>query len=572
MNTRTNFALTIAAAAITAAALFFALPSSSSPAAALTQTADTPTPSPTPEQIDDSGVQNLPPLDGKINPPKYRNMDSVLNKAVENYKRGKRSAVSVQNAASSAHKRRAASVAVTFYTDAERTQSVADFLESSGASPRNIGIDYVEAYIPISLLAEASQQEGVISVRTIIPPQPAQGAVVGEGAAAHGADAWNAAGYRGKGVKIGVIDVGFEGFRKLMGSELPATVKARCYIEVGVFTKKIEDCTDSEDHEIARKHGTAVTEAIFDIAPDAAYYIANTHSKGDMLDAVKWMASKNVDVINHSMGWEFDGPGDGTSIYSDSPLRAVDAAVSGGITWINAAGNSAKETWTGAFKDVGADGWHNFTEEDECAGITIKLKPRQEFFAELRWDDAWGGANSDLDLYLNRIGVPAAVASSEDEQAGAADDIPYESISFDYGIHPNGAYCLSIRHQSGTAPARIQLQVWEVRGELQHYISASSIANPAESANPGMLAVGAARWSRASAIESFSSRGPTTDGRTKPDIVGADGGRSATYGRWYGTSQASPNVAGLAALVKQRFPEYTPQQVAQYLKTHADPR
>ena len=36
-----------------------------------------------------------------------------------------------------------------------------------------------------------------------------------------------------------------------------------------------------------------------------------------------------------------------------------------------------------------------------------------------------------------------------------------------------------------------------------------------------------------------------------------------------GTSQASPHVAGLAALVKQRFPDYTPEQVADYLQQNA---
>ena len=35
----------------------------------------------------------------------------------------------------------------------------------------------------------------------------------------------------------------------------------------------------------------------------------------------------------------WSGPGDGTSPYSNSSLRTVDAAVAGGITWVNAAGN-----------------------------------------------------------------------------------------------------------------------------------------------------------------------------------------------------------------------------------------
>ena len=37
-----------------------------------------------------------------------------------------------------------------------------------------------------------------------------------------------------------------------------------------------------------------------------------------------------------------------------------------------------------------------------------------------------------------------------------------------------------------------------------------------------------------------------------------------------GTSQAAPHVAGMAALVRQQFPTYTPVQVANYLKGHAE--
>ena len=102
----------------------------------------------------------------------------------------------------------------------------------------------------------------------------------------------------------------------------------------------------------------------------------------------------------------------------------------------------------------------------------------------------------------------------------------------------------------------------------------TSIGNPASSASPGMLAAGAANWATPETIESFSSQGPTTDGRTKPDIVGTDRGDSVSYGAggFAGTSQASPHVAGLAALVLQRFPAFTPSQVVSYLKTNALPR
>ena len=78
-------------------------------------------------------------------------------------------------------------------------------------------------------------------------------------------------------------------------------------------------------------------------------------------------------------------------------------------------------------------------------------------------------------------------------------------------------------------------------------------------------------------IEPFSSRGPTPDGRVKPDIVGVDAVHSTVYqGLFKGTSQAAPHVAGLAALVIQRFRDSelsdTLAEVAQYLINNAAPR
>src|SRR5439155_2441501 len=56
-------------------------------------------------------------------------------------------------------------------------------------------------------------------------------------------------------------------------------------------------------------------------------------------------------------------------------------------------------------------------------------------------------------------------------------------------------------------------------------------------------------------IAPYSSRGPTNDGRTKPDITGIDGvsvtGAGGFSNPFYGTSAAGPHIAGIAALLLQ---------------------
>ncbi len=562
MNFTPRAVLAVSLAVAASAALFLALLAGDGGLSAQAQTGDTPTPPPT--QDDASGVQDLPPLQGKANPSKYDNMDSLLNRIVDQVDSGEFSA---QTAASGAPLHQEDSVAVTLYITEGYAEAVRDFLADNGASPRNVGADYIEAYIPVSLLASASRQAGVISIRAIIPPQPAQGAVVSEGAALHGAPAWHQDGFKGAGVKIGVIDGGFEDFQRLMGTELPSSsVQARCYTDIGVFTSSISDCKDGV-------HGTAVTEAVFDIAPAATYYISNADTLGDLKTAVEWMVSQGVDVINQSVSWTWQGPGDGTSPFTNSVLRTVDTAVAGGSAWVNSAGNAATSTWFGGFRDADSDGFHDYASGD-CN--IVRLRAGGQLIVQLRWDDRWGGATTDLDLYLFNPALTDIVASSESTQAGGARHIPREVFSYTPTV--SGKYCLAVRRYLGAPPAWIQLQAI-TQQDLQHRTSNYSIGNPAESANPGLLAVGATHWADTSAIGGLSSRGPTPDGRIKPDIVGVHCGQSAAYrsagnpnGYFCGTSQAAPHVTGLAALVKQRFPSYSPAQVANYLKTGAEAR
>ena len=372
------------------------------------QQASTPNPTPTAtSQTEPSDGNEQVPYVEETLPPKYGNLTSLLNEIVTQYEAGH---LTARAAASTAPVHGEDSVEVTFHIEEAHVQDVWDYLQANSVPAREPLEDerFIEAEVPVSLLAEASQQHGVIKVIPITPNRPAQGTTGGQGATAHGADDWHDAGFKGQGMKIGVIDVGFAGFADLQGTELPSSIEVKC-----ADGTTLSDCTGSS------KHGTGVTEILYDVAPEASFYIYYATTKGDWKSAVEWMVGQGVDVINASISREWDGPGDGTSPFTDSPLKAVDAAVTGGSMFVTSAGNEGQSTWYGSFTDTDDDEVMEFATDDECNGV--ELTADKTFIAQLRWDDSWGNSRRDLDLYLRPIrnGAPGLeVARASDWQDG----------------------------------------------------------------------------------------------------------------------------------------------------------
>ncbi len=118
----------------------------------------------------DPGDPELPPgqpSDPPPDKPKHPRLDSSLNKMVEQI-----GSLRTQDIASSAPVSIGDLVAVTVRLS-HNSSSTVDFLKSVGAIVANIGTDYIEAYIPVTVLVPLSERDGVLRIQAIIPSEPA---------------------------------------------------------------------------------------------------------------------------------------------------------------------------------------------------------------------------------------------------------------------------------------------------------------------------------------------------------------------------------------------------------------
>jgi hypothetical protein len=412
----------------------------------------------------------------------------------------------------------------------------------------------------IQILVAPDQLDGVIAaagVNWVRPPLAhTLEAVTDEPVKTTGAFNWQLGGHDGTGVKVAIIDGGFTGLAAAQSSgDLPASLTTQ------------DDCSGNFD--TATEHGTAVAQVVYKMAPGAQLYLICVDTEVDLANAEVYAKAQGVQIINHSMAWFNSSKGDGSGA-AGTPDWTVKDANNNGILWVNAAGNSAQQHWSGTFVSDGTPThpWNVFA-AGGVIGNGFYVPNGASTCVFLKWNN-WPGTAQDYDLFLVDIN-DNVYGYSVNTQTGSQPPTEQTCMTNDSGSS-QWFYVLIRRWKATTAP-RFDLYVWYT--DFQFQVPAGSINEPASS--PSAFAVGAVCWS-GTTIEPYSSQGPNIGGVVKPDMSGPDQNSSSVYGAYSscspqsgfaGTSSASSHVAGAAADVKSANPTFTAAQIKTYLQSNS---
>ena len=390
----------------------------------------------------------------------------------------------------------------------------------------------VEVSAPIAELARIAQVDGVQFVR--LPIEPDLHMVESEGVDRIRAQVYSGKGYTGRGIKVGVIDLGFVGVPSLQDrGELPPNLSYQNFTKKGNFTETF--------------HGSACAEIVHDVAPDAEIYLYKVKGLLSWENAKDAAIQEGLDIVSVSLSFPVTGFSDGTGL----ACEIVDDAFQNNVLWVNSAGNYAQRQISARLSDPNGNEFHNFDRDNEIVELK-RVQVGSEVEAWLTWHE-WPLTSNDYDLLLYKIGTdgsPDPVAVGDTKQIQSP---PIEHLV--YTITEKGTYGFAIWGASfaGVTPFKLFSKNHDLDGTTS---ITGSVSTPADAR--GALTVGAMhhlRWTTGP-IASYSSQGPTFDGRIKPDLVGPAGVLTVSYGEsgYDGTSAATPHVAGAAALLKSADP------------------
>jgi len=496
-----------------------------------------------------------PPAPEPISYPLNEKVDSVFSYLASNWQLHQDASLFEKECKKLGIKCNGMSVLVTVYIPSPNTTAVVsdEDLDGIGFDVRAKSKNYIEGYLHVGKIDEMAKAHPEISlIRRVIPLRA--NSYTSEGVNnIIGATTWMNNGNGGSGIRIAIIDLGFSGVSSAVSNG-----------DFGSYTS--QDFTGS-GFPGTNVHGMACAEIVYDLVPNATYYLLKVSSSAHLQNALSYCITNNIDVVSASIGWPNSNFCDGQS----QACTDVNSAVNNGIFVVFSAGNEGEnKVWTGNWSDTNTDNWLEYSGTDQTqdvfclAGTTLS--------ALLTWDTSLSNSNQNYDLYLYDNSM-TLLTSSTLPQNGSQQ--PIEAIQ--YSITTTGTYHVSIWRSSANGTSKFRL--WVDNGfpnPLEYGASAYSIASPGDST--GAFTVGAISYTDwlqfLPSIQSYSSRGPTMDGRIKPDICGPDDVSTFSYSTqspptFPGTSAACPHVAAIAALFIEQYATATPAQIRSQLEAWA---
>ncbi|HEX4609838.1 MAG TPA: S8 family serine peptidase [Urbifossiella sp.] len=356
-----------------------------------------------------------------------------------------------------------------------------------------------------------------------------------------GVRGWHAAGIRGEGVTIAVLDSGFRGFKDHIGKSLPAGLIAR--------SARVDGNMEYKDSE----HGILCGEVASAIAPGAKMLIANWDADRpeSFLDAVRWAKAQGATIVTCSVvkpSWS-DGEGGGP-VHKKLAEILGDGSHPGDVLFFSCAGNTARRHWAGNF-DAGPDGYHRWSDKGPLNGVSPWGEER--VYLEMCWPDA--EAKYAVEVIDPDTGRPAPDVTYKERTEPASVSARFTPV---YGQK----YSLRVKQTAGR-PGKFHMN------SLYAYIDECRLAGsiPFPGDGPEVVTVGAINHDGARA--SFSACGPNSS-RPKPDVVApVPFGTYIRYWPFSGTSCATPQAAAVGALCCSRHPNWTATQVRHYITSRA---
>jgi hypothetical protein len=409
-------------------------------------------------------------------------------------------------------------------------------------------------------------------------------------------------GVNGAGIKVGVIS---DSYNRLNGAaadiadgELPGPGNP-CGFTTPVEVQSEYSGTGFIDE------GRAMAQAVHDLAPGASIRVATAFvSDVDFANQIRGLAAAGAKVIVDDITY-FNEP-----IYQDGVIaRAVNDVTALGVTYFSSAGNfnarigsndvgsyeaqayrpsaSCPSTIVADFEETSCHDFDPGAGVDTTSTYTVANGGTLRF--KLGWSQPAFGITTDLDLFLVDTATNTVVAAGFEDNINDT-DAAYELMTYTNSSGGTRTYALAVGRYVGSASPRFKVILLDdsgLTGVERSTASGTDVIGPTSfghNMTPNGASIAAIEYSATSAPETYSSRGPATycwnqvNGTTPAsakscvtdnlDVTATDGGANSFFGalvsgvyRFYGTSQAAPHAAAVAALQLQSRPCRTPAQV-----------